>query len=162
MPLPLFSTTDDELFPYLNLVIVGYVALIFLPRWKHTSLLTLTLVWIYSSIYILLLLHRFTISTVPLPSPIAFDTLDHISILFADRAALFAGWTHYIAFDLFVARHIIFDSQKREINHLFVVGLVPLTLFAGPAGLAVYYFFVSLFSANKKNQDIDDNKSKKE
>lgn len=138
MPLPLLNATDDQLFPFLNVVLLGYLALIFLPQWKHTPRLTLALVVLYSVAYLLLLVHRFTLSTVPLPDTIAFDTLDNIAALFNDRAALFAGWDHYIAFDLFVARHVVLDSQTRTIPHLCVVGIVPLVLFAGPAGFAVY------------------------
>ena len=138
MPLPFLNLSDDEIFPFLNFVIAGYACLIFLPRWKFTSDFTLCLVVVYSVLYFLLLLHRFAISEVPLPPEIAFDTLEHVSMLFSDRAALMAGWDHYIAFDLFVARHVLLDSQSRGIPHLMVVSIVPLVLLAGPAGFAAY------------------------
>lgn len=85
MPLPMIGATDEELFPALNLVFVGYACLIFLPRWRHTPALTLTVVTLYSAIYALLLVHRLALSPTPLP-PISFDSLDHIAVLFADRA----------------------------------------------------------------------------
>jgi len=137
----MIGATDEELFPALNLVFVGYACLIFLPQWRHTPALTLTVVTLYSAIYALLLVHRLALSPTPLP-PISFDSLDHIAVLFADRAVLFAGWDHYIAFDLFVARHVLLDSQARGIPHLVVVGIVPLVLLAGPAGFVLYMVVV--------------------
>ena len=141
MPLPLIAATDEEILPALNLVLVGYACLIFLPRWRHTPAVTLALVTFYSAIYSLLLLHRLALSTAPLP-PISFDSLDHIAALFADRAVLFAGWDHYIAFDLFVARHVVLDAQARGVPHLLAASIVPIVLIAGPAGLALYMLAV--------------------
>ena len=111
MPLPMIGATDEELFPALNLVFVGYACLIFLPRWRHTPALTLTVVTLYSAIYALLLVHRLALSPTPLP-PISFDSLDHIAVLFA-------GWDHYIAFDLFVARHVLLDSQAPAASRIW-------------------------------------------
>ena len=50
-----------------------------------------------------------------------------------------AGWTHYVSFDLLAARHVLLDSQGRGMPHLMVLPMFPLLLFAGPAGLAVYF-----------------------
>ena len=52
---------------------------------------------------------------------------------------MLAGWTHYIAFDLMMARHVVIDSQSSGIPHLAIVWAIPLTLMAGPAGLFAYY-----------------------
>ena len=141
MPLPLLpNLSDDDLFPLLNGCVFGYALLALTPRWRHTPRLTLALAVLYAVAYLLLLVHRLALSDAVLnPSDIEFDTLDGIARLFADRAALMAGWTHYIAFDLFVARHVLLDSQARGIPHLLVVPVFPLVLFVGPAGLAVYY-----------------------
>ena len=53
-----------------------------------------------------------------------------------------AGWTHYIAFDLFVGRWIVMDSQQAGVPHIAVAWLLPLTLMAGPCGLAAYLVLV--------------------
>ena len=164
MPIPFLHYTDDQLFPVLNLVLLGYFCLVFLPRWRYTSNITLMLVIFYSLCYILLLIHRMTISTVPTP-PISFDTLDDIVALFKDRGTVFAGWDHYIAFDLFVARWLVLDSQERHIPHLCVVPFVPLTLMAGPAGLALYLCLVVPMFAwwcdNTTTTNNNNNKKKK-
>ena len=61
----------------------------------------------------------------------SLNAADDIARLFADRATLMAGWTHYISFDLFVARHVLLDSQARGIPHLLVLPVFPLLLFMG-------------------------------
>ena len=88
--LPLLPFSDDELFPALNAVMLGYACLILFPSWKYTSSITLGIVLIYSLVYALLLVHRIALSAEPLPG-ISFDSLDAIVTLFADRAVIFAG-----------------------------------------------------------------------
>jgi len=58
--------------------------------------------------------------------------------LFSSRRVIFAGWTHYIAFDLFVARFIVLDFQLAHMPYLSIVWTLPMTLMAGPAGLVAY------------------------
>ena len=48
MPLPGLPIADEKLFDALNGVMVGYIALIFLPTWRYTPALTLMVVCIYS------------------------------------------------------------------------------------------------------------------
>ena len=138
MPLPYLPHSDDDLFPLLNGCALGYGLLAFAPHWRHTASLTLGMSVMYAVAYALLLVHRLTMSPDPLPEDLKFDTLDDIARLFADRATLMAGWTHYISFDLFVARHVLLDSQARGIPHLLVLPVFPLLLFMGPAGFAIY------------------------
>lgn len=163
MPLPFFSSVDDDaLFPVLNVVIVGYVCLIFLPRWRYTKSITLALVIFYSMIYFGLLFHRLVISNVPLPGKVKFDTLDSIVTLFSDRAVVFAGWDHYIAFDLFVSRYVVIDSQVRKISHFCVAPVIPIILMAGPAGLALYAcVVVPLFGKGGGIEEPDNSDKKK-
>ena len=88
--LPLLPFSDDELFPALNAVMLGYACLILFPSWKYTSSITLGIVLIYSLVYALLLAHRIALSAERLPA-ISFDSLGAIVTLFADRAVIFAG-----------------------------------------------------------------------
>jgi hypothetical protein len=144
MPLPLLGMLDDELFGALNGVMLGWAALAFLPRWRHTPAVTLGFVVLYSAMYAVLLLQRALAA--PLPEGAGFGSLEAVVALFSDRDVVFAGWTHYIAFDLFVGRHIILDSQRTGLPHLAVLPLLPLTLMAGPAGLALYTGLKSAWS----------------
>jgi len=44
MPIPgLASVSDDALFPYLNLVLLGWGLLVFAPHWRHTQAAVLTI-----------------------------------------------------------------------------------------------------------------------
>lgn len=146
--------TDDMLFGALNSVIIGYLLLIFLPKWRHTGAVVGGLAAAHSTLYALLLFARLR-SPEPLPEGAGFASLDAVVALFTDRVAVLAGWTHYIAFDLLISRHIVMDAQRSGIPHLAVVWIVPLTLMAGPAGFAAYmgvkcvFHFLHSFSLMK-------------
>jgi hypothetical protein len=49
-----------------------------------------------------------------------------------------AGWTHYIAFDLLIARAIVFDSLENDISHIIIIPIIFTTLILGPVGLVLY------------------------
>jgi hypothetical protein len=51
---------------------------------------------------------------------------------------LLAGWTHYLAFDLFIGGWEVRDAQRRGVPHLFIVPALVLTFLLGPAGLLLY------------------------
>src|SRR4051812_21348401 len=51
---------------------------------------------------------------------------------------LLAGWTHYLAFDLFVGRWEVRDAQRRGIPHLLITPALVLTFLLGPAGFLFY------------------------
>ena len=59
-------------------------------------------------------------------------------------AGTFAGWTHYLAFDLFVGREILRDAQRKDIPHVLVVPALVLTLASGPFGLLFYRLMARL------------------
>ena len=50
-----------------------------------------------------------------------FSSLAGVSALFDNPWALLAGWTHYLAFDLFIGGWEVRDAQRRGIPHLLVV-----------------------------------------
>mmetsp|Transcript_28961 Transcript_28961/g.39784 ORF Transcript_28961/g.39784 Transcript_28961/m.39784 type:complete len:406 (-) Transcript_28961:19-1236(-) len=136
MPLVGF-VKDESIFPILNFVFIGYVFLIFFPRLKFTKTITLVIPCIYSALYLGLVVDWIK-NNPDKTGTIDFSSLKGVINLFSDHAAVMAGWTHYIAFDLMVARFIIFDAQDVGISHFLVVPLVPLTLMLGPIGLFVY------------------------
>jgi hypothetical protein len=67
-----------------------------------------------------------------------FSSLSGVRALFANPWILLAGWTHYLAFDLFVGGWEVRDAQQRGIAHLFVVPVLVVTFLVGPAGLLLY------------------------
>lgn len=99
MGIPYLNMTDDELFPITNLAVVGWALLAFLPRWSYTFPVATTLSLFYSALYILLMLDTLIFS--PIDAGINdFASLDGLLKLFSFKAAIFGGWVHYIAFDL--------------------------------------------------------------
>jgi hypothetical protein len=67
-----------------------------------------------------------------------FSSLAGVRALFDNPWALLAGWTHYLAFDLFIGGWEVRDAQQRGIPHLLVVPALVLTFLFGPAGLLLY------------------------
>lgn len=58
--------------------------------------------------------------------------------LFMSDGGLVMGWTHYLAFDLFVGQWIAKDADNKGFHRLIQVPVLLLTLLAGPVGLLVW------------------------
>ena len=67
--------------------------------------------------------------------PRAYGSLDGVMRLFDSRWATVAGWTHYLCFDLFVARWIMNDAPDAG---YWLTPILLLTFMFGPAGLLCY------------------------
>ena len=67
-----------------------------------------------------------------------FGSIEAVRALFANDAALAAGWLHYLAFDLFIGAWISRDAAGRGVSPLIVLPCLPLTFLLGPAGLLLY------------------------
>ncbi len=67
--------------------------------------------------------------------PEAYGSLDGVMKLFDSRWATLAGWTHYLCFDLFVARWIMNDAPDAG---YWLTPILFLTLMFGPVGLLCY------------------------
>ena len=68
----------------------------------------------------------------------AFESLDGVMGLLGDRYGMVAGWTHFLAFDLFVGAWVVRDAGSRGVPHLLCVVPLLLTFLAGPLGLLLY------------------------
>ena len=68
-------------------------------------------------------------------SPAEFGSLEGVMRLFDSRWATLAGWTHYLCFDLFVARWIMNDAPDAG---YWLTPILFLTLMFGPVGLLCY------------------------
>ena len=65
-------------------------------------------------------------------------SVDGLKGMFAARGAIVVGWTHYLAFDLFVGLRIARDADKRGVGRLVQLPFLFATLMAGPIGLAIW------------------------
>ena len=126
--------TTDALFRILNMAAVGsWVLLAVFPRrrWANT-VVPIAMPALLAVVYVVLL-------ALSLPgSNGGFSSLDGVRALFVDPRGLLAGWTHYLAFDLFIGGWEVRDAQQRGIPHLLVVPALVLTFLFGPAGLLLY------------------------
>lgn len=69
----------------------------------------------------------------------AFEySVDGLKAMFATRGAIVVGWTHYLAFDLFVGLWIARDADSRGVGRLVQLPFFLTTLLAGPIGLFVW------------------------
>lgn len=126
--------TPEQLFSILNLTaIAAWLPLVCLPRVRWTAtLLPVVVPALLAVIYVVL-----AAATLPW-SEGGFSSLAGVSLLFESPWALLAGWTHYLAFDLFIGGWEVRDAQARGIPHLLVVPALVLTFLLGPAGLLFY------------------------
>jgi hypothetical protein len=126
--------TADSLFPVLNLAaMAAWLPLVLVPRRRWaTTILPIAMPVLLGVVYVVLVV-------MSLPgSDGGFSSLAGVRALFVDPRGLLAGWTHYLAFDLFIGGWEARDAQERGIPHLLIVPALVLTFLFGPAGLVLY------------------------
>ena len=64
-----------------------------------------------------------------------FLTIEGLKSLFATDAGIVIGWTHYLAFDLFIGQWIAKDADHKGFSRIAQLPVLLLTLLAGPIGL---------------------------
>lgn len=117
-----------------SLAVVGWAALIFLPRQRHAHLLAAVIIPLaIAVVYLVLIVQHFG------RSPGGFGSLSDVALLFSNPAALLAGWVHYLAFDLFIGAWETRDAQRVGVPHLLLVPCLVLTFMFGPIGLLGYW-----------------------
>jgi hypothetical protein len=126
--------TAEQLFSALNLLaLAAWLPLVFRPRVRWTStLLPVVVPSVLAVLYVVL------VAATLARSEGGFSSLAGVRALFENPWALLAGWTHYLAFDLFIGGWEVRDAQRRGIPHLLIVPALVLTFLFGPAGLLLY------------------------
>ena len=88
-----------------------------------------------------------------------FGSIAEVRALFADDAALTAGWIHYLAFDLFVGAFILRDGAARGLPGLAILPSLPPTFLFGPLGLLLHLLIrIALVHSPTKLHDLVDEK----
>lgn len=64
--------------------------------------------------------------------------VDGLKTVFAGRGAIVLGWTHYLAFDLFVGLWIARDADARGVLRVVQLPFLFATFMAGPIGLLAW------------------------
>jgi hypothetical protein len=126
--------TADQLFSILNAITVAaWLPLVFLPRMRWVSThVPVVIPVLLAVVYVVLVAAMFG------RTEGGFSSLAGVSALFDNPWMLLAGWTHYLAFDLFIGGWEVRDAQQRGIPHLLVVPALVLTFLFGPAGWLLY------------------------
>lgn len=131
----------SALFNAVNLIaLFAWAALILLPRWP--AVLSGVL---YLGVGLLCLIYAAAMIGVVtgfIPNAARggadFTTIEGVQAIFATRAGVTIGWTHYLAFDLFVGLWIARDADAKAVSRLVQAPILLATFFAGPLGLLVW------------------------
>lgn len=117
------------------LAMLGWVALALAPLQR-------TLCVAFARILALLLaaayLGQFFLTTVEVDGA-GFGTLAGVVALFSAPGNVMMGWTHYLAFDLFIGSWETEDAAKAGVPHWLLLPCLFLTLMLGPIGLLLYF-----------------------
>jgi hypothetical protein len=123
-----------------TLALLGWIALILLPRWP--ALLSGVL---YLGVGLLCLIYAtglIGVLTGVIPKPDGggadFTTIAGVRAIFASDAGVVIGWTHYLAFDLFVGLWIVRDADAKGLSRWVQAPILLATFIAGPLGLIVW------------------------
>lgn len=117
------------------LAMIGWLALALAPLQR-------TLCVAFARILALLLaaayLAQFFLTTVHVDGE-GFGSLAGVTALFSAPGNLMMGWTHYLAFDLFIGSWEVEDAAKEGVPHWLLLPCLFLTLMLGPIGLLLYF-----------------------
>lgn len=64
-----------------------------------------------------------------------FSSIEGVRAIFASDGGVTVGWTHYLAFDLFIGLWIARDADHKGFSRLAQVPVLLATFMAGPVGL---------------------------
>lgn len=124
---------------------LGWVMLAVLPRkpWVLSAVLYLgvgLLCLIYFLLFVASLGGMVDPGRLPgTPEPNLLDySISGLRPLFLSDGGIVIGWTHYLAFDLFVGRWIARDADAMGVGRLVQLPFLVVTLMAGPIGLLAW------------------------
>jgi hypothetical protein len=122
------------------MALIAWAVLIALPRWP--ALLAAVL---YLGVGLLCLVYGVSLIGLlsgGIPNPQGggadFTTIEGVRSVFASDAGVTIGWTHYLAFDLFVGLWIARDADAKNISRFLQAPVLLATLMAGPLGLGIW------------------------
>ncbi len=114
--------------------VVGWIALLAAP-------LARTFLVRAARIVAILLAIAYFAQLFTITQPVAgasFNTLAGVTALFSMPGNVMLGWTHYLAFDLFVGSWEVEDAGRIGIAHWAMIIPLILTFMFGPVGLVTY------------------------
>lgn len=133
----------QQLFGVTNLAaLLGWAVLLAGPR-RWLPLVRYTVVAFLCTIYValfVLLIGGFVDPVRAGPGPSLADySLRGLRAFFASDGGIVIGWTHYLAFDLFVGCWIAEQADGRGVGRVAQAPVLLATFMAGPAGLLLWF-----------------------
>jgi len=119
--------------------LVAWIALILLPRWPVLlSALLYLVVGGLCALYAALLISVLS-GFIPAGEGGAdFTTIEGVRSIFGSDVGVVIGWTHYLAFDLFVGLWIARDADAKFFARWIQAPILLATFMAGPLGLVIW------------------------
>ncbi len=134
----------QTIFGAINLVaLAAWAILLFLPRRPFAMASVLYLgIALLCLVYAVLLVLLVTGAVDPVRDAGAASSADFslagIKALFRSEGAVVLGWTHYLAFDLFVGLWIARDADAKGFSRIAQAPVLLTTFLAGPLGLLIW------------------------
>ena len=134
------------LFVLTNVIaLIGWIFLVLLPRGPKTMAVVLffgvgALCLVYAVMFVLLfggLADPARVAGTPAAN-LSDYSIAGIRALFMSDGGIVLGWTHYLAFDLFVGQWIARDADNKGFSRIVQLPVLFVTLMAGPIGLLVW------------------------
>lgn len=127
------------------LAMIAWAALILLPRWP-----ALLAGLLYAGIGVLCFVYAASMISVMggFVSPgtvvgdaaggVDFTSIEGVRAIFSSDSGVVIGWTHYLAFDLFVGLWIARDADAKGIHRFVQAPILLFTFMLGPIGLLIW------------------------
>ena len=136
----------EAIFGLVNVVaLAGWAMLAFLPRRPIVMAVVLffgvgLLCFLYGVMFVTLFGGVVDPVRVPGAPPVDYSDYSVAGLrpLFMSDGGIVLGWTHYLAFDLFVGQWIARDADNKGFHRLVQLPFLFLTLMAGPIGLFLW------------------------
>lgn len=142
-------TLLDDAFAWAGrLAILGWLALILLPRWRGIS--DTLAGWVIPGL--LSLGYAVLIGAYWHGAEGGFGSLDAVAALFTSKPLLLAGWVHYLAFDLFLGNCLLRRAQEEGIPHWLTVPVLLATFLFGPIGFLGYLLLKGSFRLTREDR----------
>jgi hypothetical protein len=128
-----------------SIAVIAWLLVIAGPRGQKTLALVLYLgvgLLCFSYAAMIVSMHAGWLDAGRLPGTPPPNFLDYniagLRNLFMSDGGLVMGWTHYLAFDLFVGQWIAKDADNKGFHRLVQVPVLLLTFVMGPVGLLIW------------------------
>jgi hypothetical protein len=125
--------------------LVGWAVLAFVPRTRLAQSIVMfacvaLLCLAYAAMFVALfggLVDPARVAGAP-PPDLTNYSVEGLRALFMSDGGIVLGWTHYLAFDLFVGLWVARDADAKGFRRLAQLPVLFLVLMAGPIGLLVW------------------------